>query len=51
MISELKTHNVQWVILGDIALDGRDDLRFRNTHNLLWQYLMESFKPVFPNVT
>ena len=46
MISELKEKKVNWVILGDIALDGRDDLRFKNTHHLLWQHFMNNFKPV-----
>ncbi len=46
MIKTLDAKNVKWVILGDIALDGRDDLRFRNTHNLVWKHLMSEFEPV-----
>jgi hypothetical protein len=46
MISRLKEKNVNWVILGDVALDGHDDLRFRNTHNLLWRHFMDDFEPV-----
>lgn len=46
LIAELQEQNVRWVILGDVALDGRDDLRFRFTHDLLWNYIMEHFEPV-----
>jgi hypothetical protein len=46
MISELKEENVNWVILGDVAFDGRQDLRFRNTHHLLWKHIMDHFEPV-----
>jgi hypothetical protein len=48
MISDLQTHRVNWILLGDVALDGRDDLRFRNTHRLVWEYIIENFQPV-PN--
>lgn len=43
MIEELRRKNVNWVILGDVPLDGRDDLRFKNTHYILWQHLMKDF--------
>ncbi|RLB75641.1 MAG: hypothetical protein DRH24_19285 [Deltaproteobacteria bacterium] len=46
MISELKKKNVHWVILGDVAFDGRQDLRFRNTHHLLWKHIMDHFESV-----
>jgi len=46
MIGDLIAHNVRWVILADVALDGRDELRFRYTHKLMWQYLMREFEPV-----
>jgi hypothetical protein len=46
MITELKEKGVNWVILGDVALDGREDLRFRNTHHLLWKHIMDHFEPV-----
>ncbi|WP_040950992.1 hypothetical protein [Gorillibacterium massiliense] len=45
-IQELKQNNVALVILGDIALDGRDDLRFRNTHPILWEYLNNNYKAI-----
>ena len=46
MISELKEKNVNWVLLYDVAIDGRDDRRFQNTHNLLWRHLMDDFETV-----
>ncbi|MBP1994433.1 hypothetical protein [Paenibacillus eucommiae] len=46
MIEELKRQNVAWVILGDISLDGRDDLRFQNTHPLIWEYFENSFEVI-----
>ena len=46
MISDLGKNKVRWVILGDVALDGQDTLRFRHTHSLLWQFLMREFEPV-----
>jgi hypothetical protein len=38
--------DVRWAIISDLALDGRDDLRFRNTHKLIWRYLVSEFEPV-----
>ena len=46
MIATLKAGNVNWVILGDIALDGREDLRFKNTHRIVWQHFNSEFEPV-----
>lgn len=46
MIEELNKKNVNWVILGDVPLDGRDELRFKNTHPLIWQHLMQNFEVV-----
>ncbi|MBD1878312.1 hypothetical protein [Coleofasciculus sp. FACHB-T130] len=46
MIEELRKKNVNWIILGDIALDGRDELRFKNTHPLLWNHFQEDFEVI-----
>ncbi len=46
MIQDLTNNRVNWVLLRDVALDGRDDLRFRNTHSLVWRYIMTNFEPV-----
>ncbi|MGW9124960.1 hypothetical protein ACWGPW_08160 [Paenibacillus chitinolyticus] len=45
-IEELKEKNAALVILGDIALDGRNDMRFRNTHPILWQYLISHYQQI-----
>jgi hypothetical protein len=46
MITEMDEKNVRWVILGEGTLDGREDLRFRNTHPLVWRHIMDAFEPV-----
>lgn len=46
MISNLREKNVNWVISGDIARDGRDDLRFRNTHKIVWHHFNNDFTPI-----
>lgn len=49
MILKLKEENVNWAILGDDPIDGRDDLRFKNRYHLLWQYIMNNFESVTIN--
>ncbi len=46
MIADLERKNVNWAIICNWPLDGRDDLRFSNTHAYMWQYLMEKFEHV-----
>lgn len=46
IIQQLKEKNVNWVFLGDMGQDGQDDLRFRNTHKLLWQHFTNHFEPI-----
>jgi hypothetical protein len=46
IIADLQKNNVQWVILGDVALDRREVLRFRHTHSFVWLFLMQHFAPV-----
>lgn len=46
IISDLQKNNVRWVILGDVALDRRESLRFRHTHSFVWLFLMREFEPV-----
>ena len=43
MIGDLERKNVNWAILENPPLDGREELRFSNTHAYMWQYLMENF--------
>jgi len=47
MIEELHQKKIDWVILHDNdAIDGRDDLRFRNTHPLLWHHFVDVFEVI-----
>ena len=46
LLAEIDAANVQWVMLHDYALDGRDDLRFRNTNPIVFAWLRENFDPV-----
>jgi hypothetical protein len=46
MIEDLKDNNVNWALIADNALDGREELRFRNTHKDVWDYLMAEFEIV-----
>ena len=43
MIQQLNGSNTNWVVLGDIAVDNREDLRFKNTHPYLWEYINKNF--------
>lgn len=49
IIADLQKNNVQWVVLGDVALDRREALRFRHTHAFVWLFLMQNFAPVEVN--
>jgi len=44
MIAQMRNSKLKLLIVGDIALDGRDELRFRNTHALVWKYIVENFR-------
>ena len=44
MIVQMRNSKLKLLIVGDIALDGRDELRFRNTHALVWKYIVENFR-------
>lgn len=46
LLAEIKAAGVRWVMLQDYALDGREDLRFRNTNPLVMQYFRENFDRV-----
>ena len=46
MIEELKQKNTNWVLLHNMPMDGREELRFSNTHSLLWKYFTENYEPI-----
>lgn len=45
-IERIKTANLGFVIIQDHPLDNREDLRFKYTHPLIYQYILENFEPV-----
>jgi len=46
IIQDLESKPVRWALIDDVALDGRDELRFRNTHPLVWSYIESCFKTI-----
>ena len=45
MIVQIQDAKVKWAIIRpDDAIDGRDDLRFRNAYSLVWKYMTENFE-------
>lgn len=45
-ISRIKEANPGFALVFDMPLDGRDELRFRNTHPLIHQYILDNFEPL-----
>ena len=43
LLEEIKKAGVQWVFFQNYALDGREDLRFRNTNPLVMKYFFTEF--------
>jgi hypothetical protein len=46
MVQDFETARVEWALIGNAMLDGRDDRRFRHTHPVVWRYLEEHYLPV-----
>jgi hypothetical protein len=46
LLNEIKKAGVQWVFFQNYALDGREDLRFRNTNPLVMKYFSTEFERV-----
>ena len=44
-IERIKAARPGFVIIQDVALDGRDDLRFKVTHPLIYRYIQDNFSP------
>ena len=45
-IDRVKAADPGFALVMDIPLDGREDLRFRNTHPLLYRHILDNFEPV-----
>lgn len=45
-IERIKMSNPGFVLVFDLPLDGRDELRFKNTHPLIYQYILNNFEPI-----
>lgn len=53
-LDRFKTEPPSVAVLRDIPLDGREELRFQNTHRLLWQYIIENYDSTstpFPGIS
>ncbi|MCH8839023.1 MAG: hypothetical protein IIA60_14720 [Candidatus Marinimicrobia bacterium] len=50
-IERIKTARLGFALVLDRPLDGRGELRFRNTHPLTYQYILDHFErlPDMPN--
>jgi hypothetical protein len=42
----LEQERVNWIFLDNVGLDERDELRFSNTHKLLWEYFQGNYETV-----
>src|SRR5690606_22424156 len=42
-IDRIKASQPAFALIFDIPLDGRDELRFANTHPIIYQYIVDNF--------
>ena len=45
-IERIKAADPKFALVEESPLDGREDLRFRNTHPLTYQYIQANFEPI-----
>ncbi|MBZ0072515.1 MAG: hypothetical protein K8I04_12425 [Gammaproteobacteria bacterium] len=45
-IERIKASEPGFALVLDMPLDGREELRFKNTHPLIYQYILNNFEPV-----
>ena len=50
MVRELRSKQVNWALVCNHYMDNRPELEFRNTHNLISDYLSGNFEPATTNV-
>ncbi|MCD6045829.1 MAG: hypothetical protein K0R48_992 [Gammaproteobacteria bacterium] len=43
-IIAIKKANPRFIFILDVPLDGRDDLRFKNTHAVIYQYILNNYQ-------
>lgn len=46
MIDQLEQQGIDFALICDLPVDGRPDMLFRNTHPLVWAYLIQRFAAV-----
>jgi hypothetical protein len=46
IIHSLNQENVNWALISNQTMDGMNERRFSNTHDLVWQYLTDEFVAV-----
>ncbi len=49
-IEKMQASNVRFAIIIDLALDGREELRYRNTNSIIYQHIMDHFEKL-PSTT
>ena len=46
MVQDLERKRVNWALVCHHYMDDRPELEFRQTHNLIWEYLVKNFEPI-----
>jgi len=46
IIETLKRKKVNWILLSNMPLDGREDRMFSSTHEILWEYFERNYDPL-----
>jgi hypothetical protein len=50
MVQELESKQVTWALICSHYMDDRAELEFRQTHKLVWDYLVKNFEPIITSV-
>lgn len=45
-VRELRQQRVEWALVGNAPLDGRENLRYSRTHPMIWSYVIKNYEPV-----